>query len=26
LQPGRYVVQISANAEASLPIMVAAKP
>lgn len=26
LQPGRYVVQISANAEASLPIMVAPKP
>lgn len=26
LQPGRYVVQISANAEANLPIMVAAKP
>jgi hypothetical protein len=26
LTPGRYVVQISANAEANLPIMVAAKP
>lgn len=26
LQPGRYVVQISANAEATLPIMVSLKP
>ena len=26
LQPGRYVVQISANAEPTLPIMIAAKP
>ena len=26
LQPGRYVVQISANADAALPILVAAKP
>lgn len=26
LQPGRYVVQISANAEPTLPIMIASKP